>query len=67
LEQALAAYTTGSAYAAGLESVQGRLEPGYLADLLVLARDPYDCRPDELAELAPIGTMVAGEWRYRDF
>ncbi|HLE03101.1 MAG TPA: amidohydrolase family protein, partial [Anaerolineales bacterium] len=67
LEQAMAAYTLGPAYAAGMESVQGRLEPGYLADLVVLARDPYACRPDELAELAPVGTMVGGEWRYRDF
>jgi predicted amidohydrolase YtcJ len=67
LEQALAAFTLGPAYAAGMESVQGRLEPGYLADLVVLARDPYDCRPDELAELTPVGTMVGGEWRFRDF
>ena len=67
LEQALAAYTLGPAYAAGMESVQGRLEPGYLADLVVLARDPYDCRPDELADLTPVGTMVGGEWRFRDF
>ena len=67
LEQAMAAYTLGPAYAAGMESVQGRLEPGYLADLVVLARDPYACRPDELAGLAPVGTMVGGEWRYRDF
>lgn len=67
LEQALAAYTIGPAYAAGMETVQGRLEPGYLADLIVLDRDPYECQPEELAELAPVGTMVGGQWRYRNF
>ena len=67
LEQALAAYTTGAAYAAGQESIQGRLEPGCFADLVVLPRDPYDCPAEELADLTPVGTMVGGEWRYRNF
>jgi len=67
LQQALAAYTTGAAYAAGQELIQGRLEPGFLADLIVLARDPYDCPAEELAALTAAGTMVGGEWRYRNF
>ena len=67
LQQALAAYTVGAAYASGQESIQGRLEPGCFADLVVLARDPYDCPPEELADLTPVGTMVGGEWRYRNF
>ncbi len=67
LQQALAAYTLGPAYAAGQESIQGRLEPGCFADLVVLARDPYECPPEELADLTAVGTMVGGEWRYRTF
>jgi len=67
LPQALAAYTSGAAYAAGQESTQGRLEPDCFADLVVLDLDPYDCPPEDLADLAPVGTMVGGEWRYRNF
>jgi hypothetical protein len=67
LEQALAAYTTGPAYAAGLEAVQGRLEPGAFADLIVLPHDPYLLAPAELKDLAPVGTMIGGEWRFREF
>jgi predicted amidohydrolase YtcJ len=67
LGAALAAYTQGPAFAAGLEGRQGRLAPGYYADLVVLDQDPYQLEADELAEVRPVGTMVNGQWRYRDF
>ena len=41
LAEALQGFTTGPAYAAGLESQQGLLAPGYFADLIVLAQDPF--------------------------
>jgi predicted amidohydrolase YtcJ len=59
---ALHGYTTGAAYAAGSESHSGMLEPGFLADLLILDMDPFRCRPDQLREIRPMATMVAGEW-----
>jgi len=59
---AFAAYTTGAAYAAGSEDRQGRLDPGCLADLILLDRDPFDCPAEELGELRPLRTMVAGDW-----
>ena len=40
LQQALAGFTTGPAYAAGVETRLGRLAPGYLADLIVLEQIP---------------------------
>ncbi len=64
LEKALHGYTTGPAYAAGWEESLGRLAPGYLADLLVLEHDPFQCAPEELAALQPAATMVGGEWVY---
>lgn len=67
LEQALHAYTRGSAKAAGLESLQGMLARGYLADLTVLDHDPFQVPPDSLAGLLPVGTMVGGVWRHREF
>jgi hypothetical protein len=67
LREAMAAFTLGPAAAAGREDRQGRLQPGCWADLIVLDRDPFDCEPEQLAGLRPAGTMVAGEWRLREF
>jgi predicted amidohydrolase YtcJ len=39
IEQAIAAYTTGSAYAEFSEKQKGKLEPGMLADFVVLDQD----------------------------
>jgi hypothetical protein len=67
LLEALAAYTLGPAFAAGLEHRSGRLAPGYLADLIVLETNPFHCPPEALAQLKPQGTMIHGEWVWRDF
>jgi len=65
LAEALASYTTGAAYAGGLEDRLGRLVPGYKADLIVLPEDPFQLPPDRLYDLRPEATMVAGEWVWR--
>ena len=65
LDEALRGYTQGPAYAAGMETRLGRLAPGYLADLIVLAQDPYEIIADELAGLKPNATMVGGDWVWR--
>lgn len=62
LETALAGFTTGAAYAGGMENTLGKLEPGFAADLIVLERDPFQIPPDELYSIQPSATMVAGEW-----
>jgi predicted amidohydrolase YtcJ len=62
IKEALHAYTQGAAYAAGTENVQGKLAPGYWADLVVLDRDPFECAPEEIRDIRTLGTMVAGEW-----
>ncbi len=41
--QALECYTTGPAYAAGLEDCTGKLAAGYVADLIVLKQAPARC------------------------
>ena len=41
LDEAIWAYTCGSAFAENQEGEKGRLEPGMLADLIVLNRDPF--------------------------
>jgi len=60
--EAIQGFTTGAAYAAGMEDRLGRLAPGYLADLIILDSDPFTCPPEELAQVHPVATMVGGEW-----
>ena len=62
--EALHAFTGGPAYAAGMESRLGKLAPGYLADLLLLDSDPFTCRPEDLLNIRPLGTMINGNWSY---
>ena len=65
--QTLKAYTSGTAYAAGMENRLGLLSPGYLADLIVLETDPFTCLPEQLHTILPEATMVNGEWVFRKF
>ena len=40
----------------------GSCSPGYLADLVVLDRDPLAIPPEELPEVEVVATMVGGRW-----
>ena len=62
VEQALAASTVAPCWLAGDERRRGTLLPGFLADLVVLDRDPVTVPPEELAEVAVVATMVGGRW-----
>jgi hypothetical protein len=62
VEQALQAATVAPAWLARDERRRGRLLPGFLADLVVLDRDPLDVEPEELASLQVVATMVGGRW-----
>jgi hypothetical protein len=66
LTTALRGFTTGAAYAAGMEKRQGQLAPGFLADLVVIDEDLFRVDPDEIINILPLGTMVAGEWVHLD-
>lgn len=63
-EEALRAYTWGSAYASKAERVKGSIEVGKLADLTVLSEDPVAVSPDRIAGLAVTATIIDGELRY---
>jgi predicted amidohydrolase YtcJ len=62
VQEALAASTVMPAWLAGDERRRGRLLPGYLADLVVLDRDPLTCAPEELPETEVVATMLGGRW-----
>jgi predicted amidohydrolase YtcJ len=64
VEQALEATTVNPAWLAGDERRRGKLVPGYLADLVVLDRDPLAIPPEELPEVQVVATMVGGRWVY---
>ena len=66
IDEAIRGYTQGPAYAAGLEDRLGTIAPGYLADLVAFDRDLYAIPPDELLSVRVVGTMVGGQWRFRD-
>lgn len=60
-EQAVIAYTAGSAYAEFEEHQKGRLAPGQLADLAVLSEDIFTVPPPVLLGTRSLLTMVGGE------
>jgi predicted amidohydrolase YtcJ len=62
VEQALQASTVNPAWLARDERRRGKLVPGYLADLVVLDRDPLACPPEELPGIRVVATMVDGAW-----
>lgn len=66
LDEALHGFTTGPAYATGMELRSGQLAPGFLADLLVLDRDIFHIDPKEIKETRPTATMVGGAWAWRE-
>ncbi len=66
IQESIEAFTTGPAYAAGMENRLGRLVENYLADLIVLQKNPFTCAPDELLTMQSAATMVAGDWVWRN-
>ncbi|MDQ3750248.1 MAG: amidohydrolase [Acidobacteriota bacterium] len=60
-EQAVRAYTFGSAYAEFAETQKGVLAKGKLADLAVLSQDIFSVSLDELPKTQSILTMVGGK------
>jgi len=62
VEQALQATCVTPAWLAYDEHRRGKLIPGYLADLVVLDRDPLTIEPEELADVQVVATMLGGRW-----
>ena len=64
IDQAIAAYTTGSAYAEFAEKEKGTLAPGMLADFVVLDRDITKVPPAEILKTQVLRTVVGGKTVY---
>ncbi|MCT1810992.1 amidohydrolase [Micrococcus luteus] len=64
VEEALRAYTVGSAAATGWAGRKGQVAAGQLADLVVLEEDPLRVEPDDLADIPISSTWVGGAITY---
>ena len=64
IEEAIAAYTTGSAFAEFSEKEKGKLAPGMLADFVVLDRDITSVLPPKVLETRVLRTVVGGKTVY---
>ncbi|UOQ65851.1 amidohydrolase [Hymenobacter volaticus] len=63
-EQAVQAYTYGSAFAEFAEADKGKLAVGQLADVAVLSQDIFAVPPPELPKTSSILTLVGGQVVY---
>ncbi len=63
--QALELYTINNAYLHHEEKIKGSLEPGKLADLIMIDRDFLGCPVDEVKETRVLLTVVGGKVVYR--
>jgi predicted amidohydrolase YtcJ len=61
LDEALQATTVNPAWLTRDEHRRGKLLPGYLADLVVLDRDPYE---SNLTDVNVVATMLGGRWTH---
>ena len=64
MDQAIAAYTTGSAFAEFEEKEKGKLVPGMLADFVVLDRDVTAVSPEKMLGTKVLRTVVGGKTVY---
>jgi predicted amidohydrolase YtcJ len=64
IDEALAAYTEGSAYAEFEENAKGKIAAGMYADFVVLDRDITDIRPHDILGTQVLRTVVGGKTVY---
>lgn len=65
LEDTIKAYTLGAAFAGHREKTEGSLEPGKLADLIVVSQDVFKIEPTEIGKTEVLLTVVGGKVVYQ--
>ena len=58
--EGIRAFTINAAYASFEEQLKGSIEPGKLADLIVLDRDPCAVDPWEIRDVQVLRTIIGG-------
>jgi predicted amidohydrolase YtcJ len=59
-EQALRMWTLNGAWLSFEEKLKGSIEPGKLADLVVITKDFLHCPVDEIKDIEAVATVVGG-------
>jgi predicted amidohydrolase YtcJ len=59
--EALKSYTLSAAYAAFEEGQKGSLEPGKLADIVILSKDIMTVPDDQIADTQVVRTIIGGK------
>ncbi len=65
LEDLLLAYTIGAAYQNHRDEITGTIEPGKMADLVVIDRDLFAAAPEDISDTKVMMTILEGEVVYR--
>ena len=65
IEEAIRWYTLGAASAAFEEHIRGTLEPGKLADFIVLSENPFEVKPERISEIKIDLTVIGGKIVYK--
>jgi len=63
-EEALRMWTLNAAYLSFEENTKGSIEPGKLADFVVISKDFLSCAVDEIKEIEALRTVVDGKVVY---
>jgi predicted amidohydrolase YtcJ len=64
LEDTIKAYTLGAAYAGRREKTEGSIEPGKLADMIILSQDLFKIEPSDIVKTEVLTTIVGGKVVY---
>jgi predicted amidohydrolase YtcJ len=65
VEEAVRGFTSGAAYAAGMEDRLGSITAGKLADFTVLDRDIFEIEPMEILDARVDATIIGGKFMWR--
>ena len=62
--EALDSYTSAGAYASFEEHIKGRIEPGMLADFVILGEDPFAVELSKIKDIPVLATWLGGKQVY---
>ena len=62
--EALDSYTSAGAYASFEEHIKGKIEPGMLADFVILGDDPFAVSPEKIRDIPVAATWLGGKQVY---
>ncbi|MHB8095297.1 MAG: amidohydrolase [Candidatus Aminicenantales bacterium] len=65
MAEAIGLFTAGAAYASNEENIKGTLEPGKLADMIVLSKDLFTIEPEEILTTEVLATILGGRIVYQ--